>query len=132
MNKQSLEERFEEKFSMKGQFDGKFVEHATYCKDIEDFIRRELQTAREETIRECMEIIEDNIGSGLELDPLSFIHMGGKKDIYEVSMIQKIGDNPMVIPYQLFKVAIEKVVGEQVAKAVTTALSRLGEIKKEK
>ena len=79
-----------------------------------------------------MEIIEDNIGSGLELDPLSFIHMGGKKDIYEVSMIQKIGDNPMVIPYQLFKVAIEKVVGEQVAKAVTTALSRLGEIKKEK
>ena len=88
---------------------------------IKNFISQLLSDARREERERCLESMEDTIGSGLKLDPLSFVHIGGRKDIYEVALMGKVGDNPMVIPYNLFKVAVENVVNEQIAKALTTA-----------
>lgn len=85
---------------------------------ISNLLEEKEEETRRETLNECLGKLEDCVGSGLRLDPLSFIHIGGRKDIYEVALMGKVGDESMVIPYNLFKVAIEKVVGEQVSKAL--------------
>ncbi len=141
MTKQNKTERwveeFENRFIIKRKLDCgrntqytyEFIDELNLARNVIDHISQLLSDARREERERCLEAMEDYIGSGLKLDPLPFVHIGGRKDIYEVALMSKIGDNPMVIPYNLFKVAVEKVVSEQISKAITTAEENIRNLK---